>query len=288
MTVPHQSNEEIEELLAILQKTDEPMTLDALCKKAGQRLSKKRIEQVLDHLVGERRVYRLKPARGAAHLYSLRSPEDYAREVVIPRTLAGKPLTRADLEKKIKSKLRDLSEDRRKSLVGGLLKEGAVHEWPPLIGGRSKLLSTRQAEARFYIEEALTKIRKKLGLSQDQLIEGMQSLLPLPDRSQGAPEPAPVRQPIPHDLSQIVVDRMVRIKPAAATGALVSLTELRRALKDEIPEKDIFDQTVFRLAEDGRVALHQHDFPASLSRTELDDLVTDGRGNYYVGVAFRL
>jgi hypothetical protein len=33
--------------------------------------------------------------------------------------------------------------------------------------------------------------------------------------------------------------------------------------------------------------LHRHDFPASLTAAEKDELIRDTQGNYYVGVALR-
>ena len=75
---------------------------------------------------------------------------------------------------------------------------------------------------------------------------------------------------------------------AAANGALVSLSDLRRSLAAAIPDKPTFDRLVLRLAESERVALHHHDYPGGLSQEERDALVVDDRGNYYVGIALRV
>jgi len=50
-----------------------------------------------------------------------------------------------------------------------------------------------------------------------------------------------------------------------------------------LPKKD-FDRAVLSLASQGKVALHHHDFPTSLSQAEREALVQDERGTYYVGV----
>jgi hypothetical protein len=52
-------------------------------------------------------------------------------------------------------------------------------------------------------------------------------------------------------------------------------------------EKQLFDRAVLELARQGRLSLHRHDFPSSLSPAERDELVTDGAGAYYVGMALR-
>jgi hypothetical protein len=75
-----------------------------------------------------------------------------------------------------------------------------------------------------------------------------------------------------------------RIEPGAERGALVVSRDLRRAAR---LEKETFDRTVLDLARQGRLSLHRHDYPASLTAAERDDLVTDGAGTYYVGVALR-
>jgi hypothetical protein len=81
---------------------------------------------------------------------------------------------------------------------------------------------------------------------------------------------------------------MTRLDHAAATGAPVSLSELRRALVDQIPDKSGFDQAVLKLADEGRVVLHRHVFPTSLSSEERESLVSDEHDNYFTGVAFRV
>lgn len=89
-----------------------------------------------------------------------------------------------------------------------------------------------------------------------------------------APDPAAV------DLIAI----MCRIEPAAERGALVGAGDLRR--HSGLPKK-AFDEAVLELSRTGLVSLHYHDYPSSLSPDERDELVTDGLGNYYVGMALR-
>jgi hypothetical protein len=277
-------NLEPDTLLDALRQAREPINASALRKQLGNSTAEKQIEAILETLVQQGKVYACKPVRGRTLLYSTRSPEERGRDL-IPRLVEPRPLTRAELRKKLEGKLGDLAEDKKKNLVSALLKEGVLLEWPAKLGGRSKLLSTRPVEPRYYLDDVLEKLGKKLGLSSAQLRNESRTTA---DESRDPVVAPPVAPPPAVDLPQLIREGMVRVEPAAANGALVSLTVLRRGLRDEIPGKDDFDQAVFRLAADGRVALHQHDFPASLTQTERNELVTDGRGNYFIGIAFRL
>jgi hypothetical protein len=75
---------------------------------------------------------------------------------------------------------------------------------------------------------------------------------------------------------------MTRLQPLGQKRALVSIRELRRSVG---LTKIVFDRVVLSLALQGKVALHHHDFPSSLSPDERDELVRDEQGTYYVGIA---
>jgi hypothetical protein len=67
-------------------------------------------------------------------------------------------------------------------------------------------------------------------------------------------------------------------------GTLLSV----RAVRATVPiEKARFDRAALRLSEAGKIVLHHHDFPASLSPAERAELVEDSRGTHYIGVALR-
>ncbi len=282
-------NEENEVLLKTLQQADRPLTISQIRKQlpSGKyKLSEKRIAEILDDQLRQQRVYRFKPSGGKSDRYWTRDHEDYARETILKR-LDERPMTRSDLIRRTNAELRDCSEEKRRDLLNRMLKEGALRKWPAMIGGRSELFSTRPPDSQFYIEHALTKLCKKLDLPREKLIEDAQRLLTRTQQKPGL-ESGPASEPDREDFTQLILDRIIQIKPAAKTGALVSLTELRGALKDKIPDKASFDEAVIRLAEQESVALQYHDFPASLNQDELNGLVTDGRGNYYIGVSLRL
>jgi hypothetical protein len=65
----------------------------------------------------------------------------------------------------------------------------------------------------------------------------------------------------------------------------VSLPQLRQAARDAFAAKVCFDAAVLRLAQAGKVALHRHDFPASLGEENRASLVQDARGKCFVAAA---
>jgi len=104
-----------------------------------------------------------------------------------------------------------------------------------------------------------------------------------PKAASPAVSPAPSG---PHDsgLAQAIFDRITHVDPGAAQGALVSLRDLRRSMEFQNPSKEQFDRAVLALADQGRVFLHEHDYPDSLAPDERRALVIDEKGRYYIGV----
>lgn len=97
---------------------------------------------------------------------------------------------------------------------------------------------------------------------------------------------APSAEPIPDqrtvgETEPLLLMGMTRLQPPGQRRALVSIRELRRSVS---LSKNVFDRAVLSLAHQGKVALHHHDFPSSLSPDERDELVRDEQGTYYVGI----
>jgi len=64
-------------------------------------------------------------------------------------------------------------------------------------------------------------------------------------------------------------------------------TEPRPSLATQRKLKAEFDEAVLSLYKDRRVYLDRHDHPMRLSDAERQYLVSDGAGNYYVGITLR-
>lgn len=82
-----------------------------------------------------------------------------------------------------------------------------------------------------------------------------------------------------------LVRLMRQLDAGADRGALVPARVLRGAAG--LPKKQ-FDELALQLSRAGRIVLHRHDFAGSLSVAERDELVTDGAGDYFVGMALRV
>jgi hypothetical protein len=93
--------------------------------------------------------------------------------------------------------------------------------------------------------------------------------------------------PITHaEQEQQIMDAMRDLEPGVASGALVSITALRRTLSSRFTDKKSFDQALLRLSNRLKISLHRHDFPSSLSDVEREALVTDGH-QHFSGVSWR-
>ena len=125
-------------------------------------------------------------------------------------------------------------------------------------------------------------------LQKDMLDGGVLHKLPPFEPAEETRVPAPVESHSDEEsLESRILERMVEVVPAAVNGALVSLRDLRRSMDFQNVDKSAFDQAVLRLADQGKVALHRHDFPAGLSTEDRAELVTDATGDFYVGIALR-
>jgi hypothetical protein len=266
-------------VLRALRESSQPLTVTKLEKAIPRSAlkSKKDLPELLKQMVKANQI-RCHKARSS--LYWLPSLEERACERII-EALSEVPLTKKDLENKLRSQLIGWPPARRNEMLARLIKEKRVYKISHL-AGNAKLFSARaELTPQDYIRLALMLAAAKLkplGFTLEHVFAATQDLLQ--QRAIGDNPPA---QSPPFD--QNVIERMIQLKLATANGGLISLTELRRSLATEIPEKLSFDQAVLRLAEKGIVVLHRHDYPSSLSQQERDALVSDDRGNYFIGIS---
>lgn len=97
--------------------------------------------------------------------------------------------------------------------------------------------------------------------------------------------PVPEVREIRNSLGKDRIFETIRKRPESVTQALVSVRELRVEFPD-IPKKD-FDSAVMQLASDSMIFIHRHIHPYRLTEQDKKELVTDEKGNYYVGVVYR-
>ncbi|MFM8392888.1 MAG: hypothetical protein ACKOB4_03060, partial [Acidobacteriota bacterium] len=163
-------------------------------------------------------------------------------------------------------------------LIGQMVDDGTLHEWPPVLGSRISRISANPPDPRFYLEDAVEKVALKLGVQTSSLNEVLRAMASVADQE---------KREAPSDLDDKLVERMLQVKLAATQGAPLPLRELWHSLKAEGCDKATFDRIVLALAASYRVSLLKHDFPGMLSAADRAELVVDPHGNHYVGIARR-
>jgi hypothetical protein len=270
--------------LRALRESAQPLTVAKLAKAVPKSAlkSKKDLPELLEQMV---RAGQVRSHKARSSVYWLPDLEGQASERIL-EALSEIPLTQTDLKSKLRSLLIGWPQTKRDEMLARLIREKRVYKVPPLTG-KAFLLSARdEATPQDYVRLALQLAADRLktkGLTVEQVMAVAREVL----------RPAPASPPIsaPHhgadDLERLILQRMLRLNPSAMNGAPVQLSQLRQAVRPEISDKDVFDRTIMRLAEQGRVVAHRHDYAGGLSREDLATLVSDGQGNYFIAVTFR-
>jgi hypothetical protein len=238
------------------------------------------IQSALEELIGTGRAHVWQP--GKTPHFCLFKPRDAAVDMIV-RALADGPLTEKELITWVRKKLPGYQAKHLREHISqsdGIFehpKHGKVktryglrpaEPGPYLIKAVQEVLSVHKLLAPFHVSfEAIhDALWHELGLKH-----GERALIQ--ERPQ-AGRPSREAQPL-------ILEGITRLQPHGQRRALVSIRELRRSVG---LAKSVFDEAVLSLALQGKVALHHHDFPASLSPDERDELVRDEQGTYYVGI----
>ena len=276
--------EAVASALRALLESAQPLTVAKLAKAIPKSAlkSKKDLPELLEQMVRAGQV-RFHKARSS--VYWLPDLEKQASERIL-EALSEIPLTQTDLKSKLRSLLIGWPQTKRDEMLARLIKEKRVYKVPPLTGKAALLSARHEATPQDYVRLALQLAVDRLktrGLTVEQVLTVAREVL--------QPAPAsPAISPSRHDaadLERLILERMLRLNPSAVNGAPVQLSQLRQALRSEISDKDVFDRTIIRLAEQGRVAAHRHDYAGGLSQEDLAALVSDGQGNYFIAVTLR-
>jgi hypothetical protein len=282
------SPETLERILAVVQTTTEPMTAGQLSKLlvAPHKLTEAKLTPILEEFVKTSRLklFDAKTAKGKPRYWD-RGVNELGQSLITAAIAKKGPQARTALRTAAKQVPDETFEAAMKSLQD----TGAIFEHPPLLKKKQLFGTTPPSPGPYLaaIATQLTKVVDQLLAAKVPQSEVRRVLLELVEATgisvfsraaaQEAASPPPVA-----DVDLLTL--MKRIEPAAENGALVPARDLRRAANIE---KTRFDHAVLDLARQGRVMLHRHDFAAGLSEVERDELVTDGRGTYYVGMALR-
>ncbi len=291
----------IDAILEHLTQAGEPRTAKQV--RTALPKSLKRTEEELHRLMAELsqqgRLFEW-PAKGkSGPRYGTVSLRDRATGV-LGELLGNGPLKAAEVKTALTKRLFGLSAPDRDTLLRSLIRQGLLYQHPRL-GKASVMLGLRPPDLRPYLAkvvgafEAVCKSFGASGVRRDQLAAALGELLGAPPqaavtealqtsvvRSPSVAPPVAASQPPVSGLANIILRKMVEIEPRATGGALVSLRNLRRALS---MDKEVFDRTIIALANDQKIVLHQHSYPAGLSDEERSGYVDDGQGRLYVGAA---
>ncbi|WP_437190875.1 hypothetical protein [Planctomicrobium sp. SH527] len=226
---------------------------------------------------------------------------------ILPATKAGKPLywgrdritwgeqlIRQTLEKKgpqphaaVLKSANVLTEAEFAELIESKIARGELFLHPPVGKIKKPLLATQPPRPEPYLQPVAQQLQTAIAalraaqVPEDQLRRALVQIVEGTGISFGTQS---TPRPTSH-ASSVDLEALIRhIEPGAAQGALVGIRDLRRAAGISKPE---FDSMLLELSRQGQVSLHRHDYPASLTAEERNDLVVDPHGTYYVGVALR-
>ncbi|QGJ68618.1 Hypothetical protein PBC10988_2790 [Planctomycetales bacterium 10988] len=272
---------------------NEPTRITELRKDLPERfrLPEEQIEEIVTDLVQQGKVFRFEPynSRGAKkrYRYWFGNPEEYAA-LLIQEQLSKKVRTRSELKAAIKNRLGGFSESRRDQLIKKLIEEGTIRELPPFLGGRTKRLSLGKPNPQEYLQHAVDKIQHLLtryGITEQEVSKVLFQMI---GSSASSPSQIPPvekpQQSTREPLSQKILQRAAELE-SGVSGSVISVRELRQASDFLTHSKQEFDQALLKLAEEEKVYLHRHDRPMGLSESDREQLVFDGKNNYYSSVS---
>ena len=279
------SPDAVEAMLTALRTTTEPVTAAQVAKLTVKpnNLSEAVVLPLLEERVsrGELQAFPPASAKGKARFWD-RDAGVYCQVAVVGWLNRKGPQTKAVALKAAKG----IHATAAASALQALLDSRRVFEHPPI--GKSKIVkfAATPPAPEPYLKEVSSQLATvvsrltAVGVQRESLTEAVVAMmaecgLPFAMRAGSQIQPA-------CELDLLMLIR--QIEPGAERGALVSVRELRRAAN---LDKSEFDRAVLDLARSGRLMLHRHDYPGGLTPAERDELVADGAGTFFVGVAMR-
>jgi len=249
--------------------------------KTNLKLPLEMVQTALNELVDGGRLHLWQP--GKAPYFCLSEPRKTALETILTALAAG-PLTEKELIAWVRKRLpgyqgNDLNEH--------LSYSKQVYEYPKYGKIKTKY-GLKPPEPGPYLVKAIQEIATvqrllaPFQISREAIHDALGRELGLEPKTRGLAKDQSKAETAPHEAEALLLKTMTRLQPPGQRRALVSIRELRRSVE---LAKSVFDHIVLSLAIQGRVALHHHDFPSSLSPEERDELVRDEQGTYYVGIA---
>lgn len=240
-----------ERIVAVLSRSEKPVTLAALRKSAGMA----GFDEALAEALRAGSIYEHPKARSRVFWR-----EPWRPETRIVELCGKKALSLSDLSKQIRA----LPKNQLDEAVRRLMAEGKLAQVHRFAGAGLK------RGTRFAAPEVCRQILQK-------------TIRELEDYYRGLGVKAESVEPAAANTSdeERVTASLRSIEPREA--AAVVLADVWR--KSELP-KERFDRAVMELYRKGAVVLHRHDAPFLISEEGRNELLTDGEGRYYVGISW--
>lgn len=276
-------NPQVEARRLILGSLEKSVPTSAARVKTALKLPLELVEITLKELVAQGRAHLWQPAK-TSH-YCLFDPRAAVREIILKALSVG-PLTERELIEWVRKKLPQYSATHLREDLSPLLLSRRVLEHPRY-GKMKARYGLNPPDPGPYLEKAVMEVKavhkflSPFEISLDTIFQALGQALGPSDGTAAVSRGRTGEEAPPANAERAILEGITRLQPLGQRRALVSIRELRRSLR---LAKSDFDTAVLSLALKGRVALHYHDFPSSLSPEEREELVRDERGTYYVGI----
>ncbi len=283
-------------ILKIIQQANEPLSPEKIQQQLPGpfRIDNiKLLNKVLNEQVRMGAIHEWIPKKRKKRFWT-QYPEEYASKMIL-EILFNKKLTLSELDDALRKSLFECSkskaEELRKKILKRFLSDKKLFEHPKAGNERKSRYSSDPLNPARYIkkvEKAFKEVcdrLQKFDISHEQVFQAIaETLMPKYEKSSTDDKNQPSNPEPSQELYKMILDKIVEIEPAARRQALVSIVSLRAALN--LP-KQVFDQAILNLAGQEKIFLHRHVHPGRMNQEELSQMVTDGQGNYYMGVVLR-
>ncbi len=283
-------------IIKVVQTAQEPLTAAGIQKQlpVSYRLDIKTLVGVLSDEIDKKTIFKWLPWR-KNNRYWKRDPNSFVENKAM-EFLEDRPLTRTLFQNALKKALFGCSDNKAKelriSVTAKLQKERKLFEHPPFGRQRAARLSVNPPDPSLYLAkvkkeiEFVCKLLEKQGVTKPDVFDSVCSLL-----GYESAKKTQQFQRIDHSDSAMlnhacrkIIDKITEIEPAAHNQAPVWIPDLRSSL--DLP-KEIFDRAVLALFRQSKVFLNRHVHPSQMNEKERDQMIPDGKGNYYVVMVLR-
>jgi len=268
------SSEIVPTALDALQRAPQPLSVDQLRRQMAVRIGPKQKAEFMALLRADPRIHPW-PGSGKTPRFWHREPREVAAETAL-EAASHSPLDSAALVRAIVKNAHRYPRTDAAALVKELIDEGRLFEDPPW--GRKRKISATPPDSESYrheLEAQLRPILEKyaaLRITPKALVDEICA---------NGVSPAQANT----DAAAQIAAALERIEPRR--GLVVAVSKLRHAPELAGVSKSGFDAAAMHLFGARRVFLHDHTAPHTLTAAEQDDLIADGKGTFYVGIAWR-